>query len=99
MAINPDSRVFPNKDILYAAAGDELMMMNTQAGKYFGLDPIGRRIWELLVLGTSDVHSICVALTDEYDVPDEVCKTEVLRLLTEMSDEGLIGTVDEQGNG
>ena len=68
---------------------DELVMMDIDQGKYFSLNPVATRIWDLLENPlTSD--ELCLRLIDEYDVEPEQCRIEVEEHLAEMVGMGLV---------
>ena len=66
-------------------------MLDPKRSRYFGLDPIGRRIWELLERPRS-VDAICGTLQEEFDVTAETCRADVLTLLGELQDAELLDT-------
>ena len=68
---------------------DELVMMDLEQGKYFSLNPVATRIWDLLEK-EMDSSEICSLLMDEYDVSSEQCVIEVEELLEEMGKMGLV---------
>jgi hypothetical protein len=74
---------------LTARVGDEIVMLEPRRSRYYGLDAIGRRVWELLEEPRS-VHALCDELQDEYDVPAETCHHDVLDLLEQMEHAGLV---------
>jgi hypothetical protein len=92
MALRRSSRVARNNEVLHASAGEELVMMSIEAGNYYGLDPIGRRIWEIIG-EPQTVSGICARLIAEYDVPPEVCECEVLAFLSELAEQRIIDVV------
>lgn len=66
-------------------------MLDPDRSRYFGLDPIGRRIWELLER-PRPVDAICGTLQEEFDVAAETCRADVLALLGELQDAELLDT-------
>jgi hypothetical protein len=69
--------------------GEEAAILNLKNTVYYGLDPVGSRIWSLL----QQARSVCElrdALVDEYDVEAERCERDLLALLEKMRAEGLI---------
>lgn len=68
---------------------DELVMMDLDQGKYFSLNPVATRIWDLLDRPLS-ANELCVILIDEYDVEPERCLLEVEEHFREMIRLGLI---------
>jgi hypothetical protein len=70
---------------------DELVMMDLEQGKYFSLNPVATRIWDLLEKPMETV-GICSVLLDEYNVNSEKCVIEVEELLAEMEKLGLVNS-------
>jgi len=68
---------------------DELVMMDIDKGKYFSLNSVATRIWDLLEQSMS-IDEICSKLLDEYDVDNEQCKIEVKEHIEEMVRLGLL---------
>lgn len=68
---------------------DEMVMMDLAQGKYFSLNPVATRIWELLE-GPVAVEELCGRLQEEYDVDAGTCLEEVSGHLQEMVRLGLI---------
>ncbi len=68
---------------------DELVMMDIEQGKYFSLNPVATRIWDLLERPMT-FDKLCMVLIDEYDVEPEQCHREVEEHLAEMVRMGLI---------
>ena len=68
---------------------DELVMMDLEQGKYFSLNPVATRIWDLLEQPVT-VEELCGLLMDEYDVEMAQCHGEVSEHLNEMVRMGLV---------
>lgn len=69
---------------------DELVMMDLEQGKYFSLNPVATRIWDLLEKEKT-LDELCALLTEEYDVESNQCMDEVRELLEGMEKLGLVG--------
>ena len=91
MAISLSARsiVVASPDQVSCPLGDELAILNLSNTVYYGLDPVGSRVWHLLQNPTS-VGELRDALVNEYDVEAERCETDLLELLEKMCAEGLI---------
>ena len=76
-------------EVLARAVGDETVMLDLAKGAYFGLDPVGARIWQLLVAGRT-LAQICDVMMDEYDVPRETLERDVLKLVDQLAAHALI---------
>jgi hypothetical protein len=76
-------------DVLVANVDTELVMMRLESNGYFGLDAIGRRIWELIAQ-PQPVSAICARLLTEFDVTPDACEADVLGFLNELAGYGVI---------
>lgn len=74
---------------VWCPLGDESAILNLQNTVYYGLDPVGTRVWALLQNATS-VADMRDVLIDEYDVESERCEKDLLKLLEKMLAEGLV---------
>lgn len=83
------SIVVQTDDIQTATVGAELVMMSIESNGYFGLDAIGRRIWELIA-APRRVGDICAQLTTEFDVAPDQCEADVLHFLNELVGYGVV---------
>ena len=72
---------------------DEMVMMDLAQGKYFSLNPVATRIWELME-GPVAAEELCGRLQEEYDVDAWKCLEEVSGHLQEMVRLGLIFEVE-----
>jgi len=69
--------------------GEESAILSLSNTIYYGLNPVGTRVWNLLQKPRS-IAELRDALIDEYDVEAERCERDLLELLDKMSAEGLI---------
>lgn len=67
----------------------ELVLLSLNSGIYFGLDHLGTRIWHLLQDGRT-LQQVLDTVLQEYDVPEAQCRQDLLNLLTQMREKGLI---------
>ncbi len=82
-----------NDGLLAAAVGDELLMMSSIDGKYFNLNGVGARIWELLARPAS-VEDLVTALTSEYDVDADAARAQVREFLAALRERNLLVSGD-----
>lgn len=69
--------------------GDEAAILNLKNTVYYGLNPIGARVWNLAQQAKS-VKEIRDALLEEYEVAAEQCERDLLDLLEQLREQGLI---------
>jgi hypothetical protein len=74
---------------LTAEVDDELVMLDTEQSRYFGLDATGTVIWGLLAEPRT-VAEVCAELVARYEVDDESCRRDVLVFAAELVDAGLV---------
>jgi len=84
-----ENTFFRNPETISGALHDQLVMMDIQQGKYFALNPVATRIWELLETPLN-LEALCEKLLDEFDVTPEQCRLDVQEHLAEMQKLGLV---------
>ncbi len=89
LAINDNYLVSQKKEIVAADMDGETVMISIENGKYYAIDTIGSRIWELLAFPRSMVEVVRI-LREEYDVEYGQCQADVLEFLNYLRQEGLI---------
>jgi Coenzyme PQQ synthesis protein D (PqqD) len=87
--ITMESVVAATSEQVSCQLGDEAAILNLGNCVYYGLDPVGARIWNL-VQEPKVVSDLRAAIIDEYEVEAERCEADLLRLLEELRSEGLI---------
>jgi len=68
---------------------DEAVILHLRKGVYYGLNPVGARIWSFLQEPHS-VGEIRDMILEEYDVAPQSCEQDILELLKELLSNGLI---------
>ncbi len=69
--------------------GEEAAILNLKNSVYYGMNPVGARVWELLKQPKS-VTELRNTLLEEYEVDEVRCVDDLLALLETMRSEGLI---------
>ena len=69
--------------------GDESAILNRKNSVYYGVNPVGARVWSLLQQPRS-VTELRDTLLDEYEVGPDRCERDLFDLLEKMRGEGLI---------
>jgi hypothetical protein len=68
---------------VFSAVDDEVVMLNVDEGKYYGLNKVASKIWGLLA-NPIKVNAIIEELRKNYDVPYDQCYNETIGCLKEM---------------
>lgn len=87
--IELDTILTRREDIPTTNIDGELGMMSIDKGKYFTLDEVGTRIWELLETPSS-INQLVEVLMKEYDVDLETCQNDVKELIEKLVKEDLV---------
>ena len=77
------------QDVLSQEVSGETVLLNLNNESYFGLDPVGTRIWQL-IKEHGDRQKIINTLLHEFDVTEEQLTKDVDQLLTRMTEAGLV---------
>ena len=96
-SVSMDSVISPGKDVIHSNLADEVVLLDLKSGVYHGLEAVGARIWELLASPVS-VRQVRDALIEEYDVDPRQCEQDLLQLIEELRNHGLV-EVRSQANG
>ena len=89
MPISFSDRVSIPDDVLISNLQDESVILNLESERYFGLDSIGTRI--LTVLTTSEsIEAAYQRLLREYDVDGQVFRDDLVVLIENLAEKGLI---------
>jgi hypothetical protein len=67
----------------------EYVILNLNAGVYHGLEATGARVWQL-IQEPRRVCDIRDLLIDEYDVEADRCERDLLELLEDLANHGLL---------
>lgn len=71
--------------------GEETVILDLASGTYFGLDPVGTSIWQLMESGKT-LREVCDSMMKDYEVSREDIERDVLTLATNLRERGLIET-------
>jgi hypothetical protein len=83
------SIVVISTDVVSCDLDGEAAILNIESGIYYGLDPIGAKIWNILQNPCS-ISDLINSITKEYDVEEERCKTDIFELVNDLIDNGLV---------
>ena len=78
-----------SSDLVSSNMDGETVMMSVENGEYYGLDPIGSRIWELLE-NPIEVNVLIETLLEEFEVSKEQCTEDTLEFLNQLHEKNLL---------
>jgi Coenzyme PQQ synthesis protein D (PqqD) len=87
--LSRESVVVVAKDQVSSDVGDESVILNMKSGSYYGLDPVGRRVWSMMQT-SQPIAKLHEAMIEEFDVDPARCEQDLMELLEQLLKEGLI---------
>ena len=75
--------------VMFNRVGEEIVLLDLDSGTYYGLDAVGGRLWDLIT-GSATIGEAIDAMLDEYEVEREVLERDVLKLVDELAEKGLL---------
>ena len=88
MTITLDTHIEIPETVYTQEIGDETILLDTQGGRYFSLDPVGTRMWQLIRQHGS-LRLVYDSILAEYDVEAERLEADLIALAAKMTDKGL----------
>ena len=84
----------PSGEVLVQEVGDEAVLLDLSGERYFGLDPIGTRIWALLAPAPV-LQQVHASLCAEFDADPVRIETYLLALVRQLAEAGLVELVEQ----
>ena len=84
-----DTKLSVPPQVMSRLVGDETVLLDLASGVYFGLDGVGKRIWESVSEGSSLGEAVSV-IVSEYDVDEAQAKADVLEFAGNLVERGLL---------
>jgi Coenzyme PQQ synthesis protein D (PqqD) len=75
--------------VMAREVGNETVILDLASGTYYGLDPVGARIW-ILMAEDKTLAEVCDAMLATYEVSREDIERDVLGLAQDLSEKRLI---------
>ncbi len=84
-----DAKLTPAPGVLIRTIEGESLVLSIPSQEYFGLDPVGTRMWEL-VTTKETIEEAYRSLLGEFDVAPEVLRQDLTDFLQQLLDSGLL---------
>jgi len=86
----PESmRILLPKEVVWTKLGEEVAILNSETGTYFGLDPVGSRIWCLMADG-APIDEVVSTLLAEYQVDEQRARDDLRELINQLVTRSLV---------
>lgn len=81
-------------NVVARRVADDAILLDLRNGRFFDLNGVGARIWDLLETRRS-IDALVEVIVAEYDVSEEAAKGDVLRLVDELRRFDLVRVCDD----
>ncbi len=82
-------RVTPSPQVVFQELEGEAVLLDLGAERFFELNPVGTRIWQLFA-EQPDVASVREQLLEEFDVEADTLNSDLSNLIARLSEAGLV---------
>ena len=81
----------PSPAAIFKELDEGGVLLSTADEVYFGVNPVGAKIWSLLPPNSATFGELCLALQQQYpDAPGDQIKIDVQEFLQALIDSGLV---------
>lgn len=88
-AIDLDRTVRVTDDTVFRELAGEAVLLQLEAGMYYGLDPVGTRLWQLMA-ERGKLRDVFDAAREEFDVDAETLQHDLLALVAALAEKKLV---------
>ena len=92
--LNLNTVVCRHKDILSSSIDEETILLSIENSKYYGIDPVGSTIWQIMETPIS-LENIIITLQSQYNVPQMQCHDDVFQFVESLLKKNLITASNE----
>jgi len=89
LEIKSQNKIILNQELLQSEIDGETIMMSIDNGKYYGLNTVASRIWELIKKEPL-FEELINTLISEYNIDKKQCETETIDFLQNLLENKLI---------
>ncbi|MCH8073800.1 MAG: PqqD family protein [Proteobacteria bacterium] len=84
-----DAKLSIPPQVMSRLVGNETVLLDLSSGVYFGLDGVGKRIWETVAEGLS-LEETASVITSEFDVEETRAQADVIEFVSNLVERGLL---------
>ena len=87
--MNPDTRLSIPTQVMSRLVGEETVLLDLHSGMYFGLDGVGKRIWESIGEGLT-LGETSQVIMSEFEVDEATAQSDVFEFVSDLVERGLL---------
>lgn len=88
-SISPATRIVASPRHASCELEGEAVILALDTGTYYGLDGVGRLVWESVQTPLS-IEAVCDVVMKQYDVDASRCQNDVIKLAAHLMEAGLL---------
>ena len=93
MDLTPDTTIRRSSEIMHSDLGDQVVMMDLDAGAYYGLNAVGARIWALAEEPVT-LSAVVDQLLTEFEVERDECESAVAEFTADLIERKVVEIVE-----
>jgi hypothetical protein len=93
MSAGLPSKVSVPEDVVWQMVGGEVVLFAVTAERFYGLDPVGSQMWEVLQEHPAPAEA-CERLCAMFDVEEETLRGDLAGLIARLADAGMLHVDD-----
>jgi len=86
-----------SRDVVFRDLDGEAVILDLASGVYFGLDPVGTRMWQLIEQHGA-LDEVLRVMCDEYDAPPDAIERDLGVLVRQLLDKQLLVPAQAQAS-
>ena len=76
-------------EVIFRVLGEEAVILNLATSRYFGLNSVGTRLWQLIAAHGSE-EKVIEAFLAEYEVGERQLRQDLADLIQQLTQKGLV---------
>ena len=88
-AMSLDHTIRVGDDTVFRELEGEAILLQLDAGMYYGLDPVGTRLWQLIA-ERGNLRDVCERARQEFDVDPVTLERDLLSLVAQLAEKNLV---------
>jgi hypothetical protein len=92
--LSDTTEVTATESALATTLDGEAVILETESGTYYGLNEVATQIWDELDDGAT-VQDLVAQIRAEYDVSEEQCRADLVAVLEDLAENGLVTFSEE----
>ena len=87
--MNPDTILSIPPQVMSRLVDDDTVLLDLESGMYFGLEGVGKRIWDSVAEGCS-IGEIAAIITADFEVDEARAQADVVAFTSDLVERGLL---------